>query len=89
MLALENKVYFRVAAHYVSLIWKIFYFFFFLNISGLQAQNKASAHLRYLERLSQRAPDFAVPLRAHTVWEGMTVTLSCIVQGCPPPKVTW
>ncbi|XP_034089137.1 myomesin-3 isoform X2 [Gymnodraco acuticeps] len=54
-----------------------------------QAQNKASAHLRYLERLSQRAPDFAVPLRAHTVWEGMTVTLSCIVQGCPPPKVTW
>ncbi|KAK5861967.1 hypothetical protein PBY51_017402 [Eleginops maclovinus] len=54
-----------------------------------QAQNKASAHMKYLERLSQRAPDFAVPLRAHTVWEGMTVTLSCIIQGRPPPKVTW
>ncbi|XP_037641548.1 myomesin-3 [Sebastes umbrosus] len=54
-----------------------------------EAEKKASAHMKYLERLSQKAPDFAVPLRAHTVWEGMTVTLSCIVQGCPPPKVTW
>ncbi|XP_034410301.1 myomesin-3 [Cyclopterus lumpus] len=50
---------------------------------------KASAHMKYLEHLSQKAPDFPIPLRAHTVWEGMTVTLSCIVQGCPPPKVTW
>ncbi|XP_068426243.1 myomesin-3 [Clinocottus analis] len=54
-----------------------------------QAEEKASAHMKYLERLSQKAPDFPIPLRAHTVWEGMTVTLSCIVQGCPPPKVTW
>uniref|UniRef100_A0A667ZIA8 Myomesin 3 n=1 Tax=Myripristis murdjan TaxID=586833 RepID=A0A667ZIA8_9TELE len=37
---------------------------------------KASAHMKYLEDLSQKAPDFPVPLRAHTVWEGMTVKLS-------------
>ncbi|XP_041798194.1 myomesin-3 [Chelmon rostratus] len=54
-----------------------------------QAEKKASAHMKYLEHLSQKAPDFPIPLRAHTVWEGMTVKLSCTVQGCPPPKVTW
>ncbi|XP_005736130.1 myomesin-3 [Pundamilia nyererei] len=54
-----------------------------------QAEMKASAHMRYLEQLSQKAPDFPIPLRAHTVWEGMTVKLSCTVQGCPTPKVTW
>uniref|UniRef100_A0A3B3DUH9 Myomesin 3 n=1 Tax=Oryzias melastigma TaxID=30732 RepID=A0A3B3DUH9_ORYME len=43
---------------------------------------------RKVFRLSQRSPDFPVPLRAHMVWEGMTVKLSCTVQGCPPPKVT-
>uniref|UniRef100_A0A669DMG8 Myomesin 3 n=1 Tax=Oreochromis niloticus TaxID=8128 RepID=A0A669DMG8_ORENI len=43
-------------------------------------QMKASAHMRYLEQLSQKAPDFPIPLRAHTVWEGMTVKLSCTVQ---------
>uniref|UniRef100_A0A671WC93 Myomesin 3 n=1 Tax=Sparus aurata TaxID=8175 RepID=A0A671WC93_SPAAU len=52
-------------------------------------KKKASAHMKYLEHLSQKAPDFSIPLRAHTVWEGMTVKLSCTVQGCPPPKVTW
>ncbi|KAM4600603.1 myomesin-3 [Polymixia lowei] len=54
-----------------------------------QAEQKASAHLRYLEDLSRKAPDFPIPLRAHTVWEGMAVKLSCTIQGCPPPKVTW
>lgn len=54
-----------------------------------QAEKKASVYMNYLERLSQKAPDFPIPLRAHTVWEGMTVKLSCTVQGCPPPKVTW
>ncbi|XP_026173045.1 myomesin-3 [Mastacembelus armatus] len=54
-----------------------------------QAEKKASSHMKYLELLSQKAPDFAIPLRAHTVWEGMTVILSCTVHGCPPPKVTW
>lgn len=57
--------------------------------SVLQAERKASAHMKYLERLRQRPPDFAVPLRAHTVWQHMTVVLTCVVQGHPPPKVTW
>uniref|UniRef100_A0A3Q4GV39 Myomesin 3 n=1 Tax=Neolamprologus brichardi TaxID=32507 RepID=A0A3Q4GV39_NEOBR len=42
--------------------------------------------VQYLEQLSQKAPDFPIPLRAHTVWQGMTVKLSCTVQGCPTPK---
>uniref|UniRef100_A0A669F8S2 Myomesin 3 n=1 Tax=Oreochromis niloticus TaxID=8128 RepID=A0A669F8S2_ORENI len=54
-----------------------------------QAEMKASAHMRYLEQLSQKAPDFPIPLRAHTVWEGMTVKLSCTVQGCPTPKLVF
>nr|XP_020445776.1 myomesin-3-like [Monopterus albus] len=54
-----------------------------------QAQEKASSYIKYLELLSQKAPDFPIPLRAHTVWEGMTVKLSCTICGSPPPKVTW
>ncbi|KAK0142941.1 Myomesin-3 [Merluccius polli] len=54
-----------------------------------QAEEKAAYNLRYLELLSQRAPDFSIPLRAHCVWEGMSVTLACTLQGCPPPHVTW
>ncbi|XP_024917238.1 myomesin-3 [Cynoglossus semilaevis] len=54
-----------------------------------QAERKASMHIKYLQRLSQKVPDFPIPLRAHTVWEGMTVKLCCVVQGCPPPEVTW
>ncbi|XP_034145032.1 myomesin-3 isoform X2 [Esox lucius] len=54
-----------------------------------QAEHKASIHLKYLEDLRKKAPDFPIPLRAHTVWEGMGVTLSCTVLGCPPPLVTW
>ncbi|KAG7474146.1 hypothetical protein JOB18_002672 [Solea senegalensis] len=54
-----------------------------------QAEKKASDHMKYLQRLSQKVPDFPIPLRAHTVWEGMTVKLSCTIVGCPPPKVTW
>lgn len=57
--------------------------------SVLQAEKKASSHMKYLERQSQKAPDFPIPLRPHTVWQGMTVKLSCTIQGSPPPKVTW
>ncbi|XP_061676890.1 myomesin-3 isoform X2 [Syngnathoides biaculeatus] len=54
-----------------------------------EAQKKASENLQYLERLSRKVPDFAVPLRAHTVWEGMTVQLACVVEARPPAQVTW
>ncbi|XP_072548583.1 myomesin-3 [Salminus brasiliensis] len=54
-----------------------------------EAERKCSAHLKYLEDLSMKVPDFPVPLRPHTVWEGMAVKLSCTVQGCPVPHVTW
>uniref|UniRef100_A0A8C5E8X9 Myomesin-3-like n=1 Tax=Gouania willdenowi TaxID=441366 RepID=A0A8C5E8X9_GOUWI len=54
-----------------------------------QAEKKANSHIKYLEQLSRKAPDFLIPLRAHTVWEGMTVLLCCKVQGCPTPKVSW
>ncbi|XP_062322120.1 myomesin-3 [Osmerus eperlanus] len=54
-----------------------------------QAEQKASLHLQFLEDLSQKAPAFSVPLRAHSVWEGMGVTLSCTLQGHPAPCLTW
>ncbi|KAJ7985302.1 hypothetical protein DPEC_G00350670 [Dallia pectoralis] len=54
-----------------------------------QAEQRASVHLNYLEDVRKKAPDFSIPLRAHTVWDGMGVTLSCTPVGCPPPLVTW
>ncbi|XP_030637314.1 myomesin-3 [Chanos chanos] len=54
-----------------------------------EAQKKATAHKKYLEDLSLKGPDFPIPLRPHTVWEGMKVKLSCTVQGCPTPHITW
>uniref|UniRef100_A0A3B3CKA5 Myomesin 3 n=1 Tax=Oryzias melastigma TaxID=30732 RepID=A0A3B3CKA5_ORYME len=70
------------------LLTLVFFFNFLREIlqETMSAQKKAAQHMTYLERLSQRSPDFPVPLRAHMVWEGMTVKLSCTVQGCPPPK---
>uniref|UniRef100_A0A672TVR1 Myomesin 3 n=1 Tax=Strigops habroptila TaxID=2489341 RepID=A0A672TVR1_STRHB len=43
----------------------------------------------YIELRSGRAPMFWVPLRVHTVWERMEVTLACTVLASPPPQVTW
>ncbi|XP_016149831.1 myomesin-3 [Sinocyclocheilus grahami] len=54
-----------------------------------EAERKASLHMKLIEDLSMKAPDFPVPLRPHTVWTGMDVKLSCSVQGCPLPSVTW
>lgn len=54
-----------------------------------QGEEKVAAHKRYLDLLSKKAPDFTIPLRSHTVWEGMRVVFTCSVQGCPPPKVMW
>lgn len=54
-----------------------------------QAERKNSTYLKFLDDLSMKAPDFSIPLRPHTVWEGMAVKLSCTVEGCPSPHVTW
>ncbi|XP_062842071.1 myomesin-3 [Trichomycterus rosablanca] len=54
-----------------------------------EAERKASAHLKLLQDLSMKAPDFSVLLRPHAVWEGMSVRLSCSVEGRPTPSVTW
>ncbi|KAK7158319.1 hypothetical protein R3I93_009509 [Phoxinus phoxinus] len=54
-----------------------------------EAERKASVHMKFIEDLSMKAPDFPVPLRSHTVWAGMDVKLSCTVQGCPIPSITW
>uniref|UniRef100_A0A8C5T6Y8 Myomesin-3 n=1 Tax=Malurus cyaneus samueli TaxID=2593467 RepID=A0A8C5T6Y8_9PASS len=42
-----------------------------------------------LELLSGRAPMVWIPLRAHTVWERMDVTMTCTALGSPTPQVTW
>uniref|UniRef100_A0A8B9J2C6 Myomesin 3 n=1 Tax=Amazona collaria TaxID=241587 RepID=A0A8B9J2C6_9PSIT len=43
----------------------------------------------YIELRSGRAPMFWIPLRVHSVWERMEVTLACTVLASPPPQVTW
>uniref|UniRef100_A0A8C2E8P5 Myomesin 3 n=1 Tax=Cyprinus carpio TaxID=7962 RepID=A0A8C2E8P5_CYPCA len=53
----------------------------------LQAERKASLHMKFIEDLSMKAPDFPVPLRPHAVWAGMDVKLSCLIQGCPVPRL--
>ncbi|CAM4696725.1 unnamed protein product [Leuciscus chuanchicus] len=54
-----------------------------------EAERKASVHMKFIDDLSMKAPDFPVPLRSHTVWVGMDVKFSCTVQGCPIPSITW
>ncbi|XP_042565138.1 myomesin-3-like [Clupea harengus] len=54
-----------------------------------ELHEKKMVHMKYLDDLSKKTPDFPIPLRPHTVWEGMGVKLSCTVQGSPAPKVTW
>nr|XP_015204681.1 PREDICTED: myomesin-3 [Lepisosteus oculatus] len=54
-----------------------------------KAQEKAMVQKNILELRKMRPPDFLIPLRSHSVWEQMDVKLSCTVQGCPEPEVTW
>ncbi|XP_060756301.1 myomesin-3 [Neoarius graeffei] len=54
-----------------------------------EAKRKISTYLKFLDDLSMKTPDFSIPLRPHTVWEGMAVKLSCTVEGCPSPHITW
>ncbi|XP_078279011.1 LOW QUALITY PROTEIN: myomesin-3-like [Rhinoraja longicauda] len=44
---------------------------------------------KHREALAAHVPEFVLLLRPHTVWEKMSVTLSCIVQGTPSPSISW
>ncbi|KAJ8405028.1 hypothetical protein AAFF_G00329490 [Aldrovandia affinis] len=54
-----------------------------------EAEGRALVRNKFLEDLSLKPPDFPIPLRSHTVWQGMGVKLSCTLQGYPTPKVSW
>nr|XP_020655796.1 myomesin-3 isoform X1 [Pogona vitticeps]XP_020655799.1 myomesin-3 isoform X3 [Pogona vitticeps] len=54
-----------------------------------KAEAKAQMEKEVIELLSCRAPMFWIPLRAHAVWERMSVKLECTVLASPPPHVTW
>ncbi|KAL8220582.1 UNVERIFIED_CONTAM: hypothetical protein K2H54_049860, partial [Gekko kuhli] len=53
------------------------------------AEAKAQREKEVMELLSCRAPMFWIPLRAHAVWEKMSVKLECTVLASPLPEVTW
>nr|XP_008119000.1 PREDICTED: LOW QUALITY PROTEIN: myomesin-3 [Anolis carolinensis] len=54
-----------------------------------KAEAKARLEKEVMELLSCRAPMFWIPLRAHAVWERMSVKLECTVLASPLPTVTW
>ncbi|XP_072103007.1 myomesin-3 isoform X2 [Mobula birostris] len=54
-----------------------------------QVEKRTAEERKYSEQLSIHQPEIVVGLRAHTVWEKMNVTLSCIIQGAPTPQVKW
>ncbi|KAG5857994.1 hypothetical protein ANANG_G00025390 [Anguilla anguilla] len=54
-----------------------------------EAEKRSWVRKKFLEELSLKPPDFPIPLRCHTVWEGMSVKLACTVQGYPTPRVSW
>ncbi|KAH0631137.1 hypothetical protein JD844_005289 [Phrynosoma platyrhinos] len=54
-----------------------------------KAEAKARLEKEVMELLSCRAPMFWIPLRAHAVWERMSVKLECTIFASPLPTVTW
>ncbi|XP_062996879.1 myomesin-3 isoform X2 [Elgaria multicarinata webbii] len=54
-----------------------------------KAEAKAQLEKEVMELLSCRAPMFWIPLRAHAVWERMSVKLECTVLANPQPEVNW
>ncbi|KAM4794762.1 myomesin-3 [Rhinophrynus dorsalis] len=54
-----------------------------------KAEEKSIQMKEFRELCARRAPMFWVPLRAHCVWERMSVTLTCTVMGNPKPTVQW
>uniref|UniRef100_A0A8D0C4R5 Myomesin 3 n=1 Tax=Salvator merianae TaxID=96440 RepID=A0A8D0C4R5_SALMN len=53
-----------------------------------KAEAKAQLEKEVMELLSCRAPMFWIPLRAHAVWENMSIKLECTVLANPPPEVS-
>ncbi|XP_040280434.1 myomesin-3 isoform X1 [Bufo bufo] len=54
-----------------------------------KAEIKSRQNKEFRELCGRRAPMFWIPLRAHCVWERMSVTLVCTVMGTPKPTVQW
>ncbi|XP_078094440.1 myomesin-2-like [Mustelus asterias] len=54
-----------------------------------QAERRAEEDRQLAAELAAHAPDFVLGLRHHTVWEKMSVSLSCVIQGAPSPLVKW
>ncbi|XP_063312621.1 myomesin-3 [Pelobates fuscus] len=53
------------------------------------AEEKCRQTKEFRELCARRAPMFWIPLRAHCVWERMSVTLACTVLGNPKPSIQW
>lgn len=58
-------------------------------VDYVQAEEKSRQMKEFRELCARRAPMFWIPLRAHCVWERMSVTLACTVMGTPRPSVQW
>ncbi|XP_075051490.1 myomesin-3 isoform X2 [Mixophyes fleayi] len=54
-----------------------------------KAEEKSRRNKEFRELCARRAPMFWIPLRAHCVWERMSVTLACTVLGTPKPAIQW
>ncbi|XP_063810375.1 myomesin-3 isoform X2 [Pseudophryne corroboree] len=54
-----------------------------------KAEEKSRLNKEFRELCARRAPMFWIPLRAHCVWERMSVTLACTVLGTPKPAIQW
>ncbi|KAM8976576.1 myomesin-3 [Pelodytes ibericus] len=54
-----------------------------------KAEERCRQMKEFRELCARRAPMFWIPLRAHCVWERMSVKLACTVMGNPKPAIQW
>ncbi|XP_028828618.1 myomesin-2 isoform X2 [Denticeps clupeoides] len=59
------------------------------NIALTREVEKRMSVKKQTPEMMDKAPDFLVNLRSHTIWEKSTVKLFCTVQGKPAPIVQW
>uniref|UniRef100_A0AAY4AEM1 Myomesin 2a n=1 Tax=Denticeps clupeoides TaxID=299321 RepID=A0AAY4AEM1_9TELE len=59
------------------------------NIALTREVKKRMSVKKQTPEMMDKAPDFLVNLRSHTIWEKSTVKLFCTVQGKPAPIVQW